>query len=130
MRLPSAAVSRWGCPTGGAEGQVLELGDVALEPRRAPPGSIGAGVWLSGGQVVLVGVMPEGPAAQVGLRVGDVLLAVDGVPVKDPRGASQRLTGAPGSTVTVRVRRGGSEQSLTITRASGESVLSPGRGPG
>jgi S1-C subfamily serine protease len=100
------------------EGQVLDLGDVPLSPPRAPPGTIGAQVGQEGQQLVISQVLPEGPSALAGLQVGDVLLAVDGAPVTTPPEAFQRLRGAPGSTVVLKVRRAGAEQSLSVTRAT------------
>ncbi len=100
------------------EGQVLDVGDIALSPPRAPPGSIGAMVGQEGAQLVISQVMPEGPAALAGLQVGDVLLAVDGVPVEAAPEALQRLRGAPGSTVVLKVRRAGAERSVSVTRAT------------
>lgn len=100
------------------EGQVLDLGDVSLGLPRAPPGTIGAMVSQEGQQVVIHQVMPEGPSARAGLQVGDVLLAVDGAPVATAPEAFQKLRGAPGSTVVLKVQRAGAEQSISVTRAT------------
>lgn len=100
------------------EGQVLDLGDVPLSSPRAPPGTIGAQVGQEGPRLVISHVIPEGPSARAGLQKGDVLLAVDGAPVATPQEAFQRLRGAPGSTVVLKVRRAGAEQSISVTRAT------------
>jgi membrane-associated protease RseP (regulator of RpoE activity) len=113
---PSRATERR--PVTLVEGQALDLGDIALGPPRATPGSIGAMVFPEDNQLVISQVTPEGPAALAGLQVGDVLLAVDGTPVADPLEVYQRLRGAPGSTVVLKVRRGGSERTVSVTRAS------------
>jgi len=99
------------------EGQVLDVGDLALSPLRLPPGSVGAMVSQDGTQLLIDKVLPESPAASAGLQVGDVLLTVDGAPVANPWEAFQRLRGAPGSTVVLTVRRAGSERTVSITRA-------------
>ncbi|HEX8819427.1 MAG TPA: carboxypeptidase regulatory-like domain-containing protein [Archangium sp.] len=101
-----------------AEGQVLDLGDLPLSPPRTSPGSIGAMVSREGDRLVFVMVMPESPAASAGLLEGDVLLEVDGTPVATPAEASQRLHGAPGSTVLLKVRRVDAERSISVTRAT------------
>jgi hypothetical protein len=99
------------------EGQVLDVGDVALAMRRTPPGTVGAMVGQEGDQLVIGTIMSEGPAERAGLRTGDILLTVDGTPVTDPMQALQRLRGAPGSPVVLTVKRAGTAQSLTLTRA-------------
>jgi len=104
-------------PVTVAEGQVLEVGDLALSPLRPPPGSVGALVSQNGAQLLIDRVIPDSPAASAGLLAGDVLLTVDGAPVVSPGEAFQRLRGAPGSTVVLTVRRAGSERSISITRA-------------
>jgi protocatechuate 3,4-dioxygenase beta subunit len=101
-----------------AEGQVLDVGDLALEAQRSPPGSIGANLVRNGQQVVVSYLVQDGPAARAGVLLGDVLLAVDGAPVTGLENAQERLRGAPGSPVTVRVKRGGAEQTLSIVRAT------------
>ncbi len=99
------------------EGQVLELGDIALGKASLPPGSVGAFVTQDGGMLTFSHVQPESPAALGGLQVGDVLLTVDGAPVANPAEAAQRLRGAPGTTVVLTVRRAGTARTLSITRA-------------
>ncbi|MBN1208525.1 MAG: carboxypeptidase regulatory-like domain-containing protein [Myxococcaceae bacterium] len=99
------------------EGQVLDVGDIALGKVALPPGVVGAMVSLDGGQLAVSHVLPESPAALAGLQVGDILLTVDGAPVATPTEAVQRLRGAPGSMVVLTVRRSGSERTLSIIRS-------------
>jgi membrane-associated protease RseP (regulator of RpoE activity) len=100
------------------ESQVVDLGDIELGPPKVLPGLIGARVGHDGQQLFISMVTPAGPAARAGLQVGDVLLAVDGTPVTSLPEAIKRLNGAPGSTVVLKVRRAGAEQSVSVTRAS------------
>jgi membrane-associated protease RseP (regulator of RpoE activity) len=77
-----------------------------------------------------------GPAAAAGIRPGDILVSVDGTPI---RGDEQALTSIiqrhPGQPVTVVVDRQGRPQALTVTPANGRvlhekgSVPPPGDAP-
>jgi hypothetical protein len=100
------------------EGQVLDLGDIALPAPKTNAGTIGAYLLQGGDELVIGQVIPDGPAARAGLRMGDTLLAVDGTPVTDYLDALQLLNGAPGSTVVLEVRRAGTKRTVSITRAT------------
>lgn len=66
--------------------------------------------------LLLVRVEEGSPAAQGGLLLGDVLLALDGVTVEDPSDLQVLLAGTRvGRAVPVRVLRGGTPQSLDVT---------------
>jgi putative serine protease PepD len=71
-----------------------------------------------GGQPPLV---PGGPAEQAGLEPGDVIVELDGKPVE---GSSQLIVAIrskrPGDTVTLTVRRDGSEQDIRVTLGANE----------
>ena len=76
---------------------------------------------------LIASVVPNSPAAQAGLRGGqgeneriprggDVLVAVDGNPVKDMSGLAGRLTGkSPGDTAQLTIVRDRREQQLRVT---------------
>jgi serine protease Do len=58
----------------------------------------------------------NGPAAKAGIQAGDVITAVNGVPVKDAKDLAKQIgTMAPGATVKVTVWRNGAEKSFTLT---------------
>jgi regulator of sigma E protease len=59
-------------------------------------------------------VTPGEPADKAGLKAGDVILAVDGASV-DYEGALSAFQNNPGKTITMRVRRGGSELDIPVT---------------
>ncbi|MDY7229305.1 carboxypeptidase regulatory-like domain-containing protein [Hyalangium rubrum] len=99
------------------EGQVHDVGDVALSVPRVPSGTIGIRVSPEGARIVISQVVHESPAARAGLEVGDVLLSVDGTPVTELMDAFRRLKGAPSSPVVLTVRREGTEQSFSVLRA-------------
>ncbi|MCP3099861.1 carboxypeptidase regulatory-like domain-containing protein [Myxococcus sp. K15C18031901] len=100
-----------------AEVESTDLGDISVAPRRATPGTLGAGFSENRGHVAFAWLTPEGPAARAGITVGDRLVAVDGVVVRNRTEAELRSRGAPGSPVRLRLVRGGNEQELQATRA-------------
>ena len=82
-------------------------------------------------------VVPDGPAAKAGLQKEDVIVAMNG---KEMDGRSLRLAVgslAPGSTVQLKVLRGGAERQYSVTldaapadpqRAEDERFSTPRRG--
>lgn len=65
--------------------------------------------------LTIVQVEPESPAAQAGLRVGDILLALDGEPVRHPEDLLQTVRDRVGAQLHLRILRGGEEQDLILT---------------
>lgn len=81
---------------------------------------------------------PASPAAEAGIKPGDVIVSVDGPPVSTFAEATTIVQAAPGETLDMVVRRDGAEKSLrltpiaaerTITDASGQPVLDDGGKP-
>ncbi|HYH98831.1 carboxypeptidase regulatory-like domain-containing protein [Hyalangium sp.] len=102
-----------------ASGEAVDLGDVAVTTRKTTPGTIGVGFSEERGWVSVAWVKADSPAAQAGMRVGDQLLAVEGLVVRSRQEAEQRTRGAPGSPVQLRIQRAdGQEQQLQLTRAN------------
>jgi serine protease Do len=65
--------------------------------------------------VIVNGVYPDGPAAEAGLDVGDVIVAVNGRDVEDPEALRFRLATLPvGGTADVTVLRDGAETHLAV----------------
>ena len=60
---------------------------------------------LVGGSVVITSVAPGSPAEQVGLRGGDVILAVDGNPVISPGELIETVRGRSGQPIELSLRR-------------------------
>jgi S1-C subfamily serine protease len=99
------------------EAEASDLGDVTVSPRRAAPGTLGAGFSEDRGHVTFAWLTPDGPAARAGVTLGDRLLAVDGQVVRDRTEAESRARGTPGSAVRLQLRRAGGEQEVLVTRA-------------
>ncbi|MEM8812744.1 MAG: DegQ family serine endoprotease [Pseudomonadota bacterium] len=67
------------------------------------------------GGALVTRVDPEGPAARADLRVGDLILAVDGVAVEDPNGFGYRfVTRGIGGVVDLTINRNGRERLVRI----------------
>ena len=91
------------------------LDDRLLDADRS--GRFWAGMRVEGGGQGLVvrSLHPRGPAARAGLRVGDRILAVDGVPVDSETAyATQLLPHQAGDQVALRVERDGHRLELRL----------------
>lgn len=80
-------------------------------------GGIGIEVDVRDGWLVVHGVIAGGPAEAAGVQPGDRFLAIDGVGARDMRlsDAIEHMRGAPGTPVTVRLRREGAEDGIELT---------------
>jgi len=66
--------------------------------------------------LVVVNVEPGGPAERGGVLLGDILVALDGMPVADPRDVLAALTPERvGQAIKARVLRGGQPTEVSIT---------------
>lgn len=87
-------------------------------------GGIGSLVRGGGEYVVISEVYKGFPADLAGIRAGDVLKKVDGVPLKglSSDNVSDKLKGNPGTDITVTVERNGSETDFKMKR---ERIIIP-----
>lgn len=100
------------------------------KPRGAMLGiNIGGSPDLAEG-VEVMGVSPSGPAAAAGLKTGDVIVAIDGKPLKrsGDRAAGRQLveqmrSTQPGQKVKVDYLRDGKKLSTTVTTVAAEPPL-------
>mgnify|MGYP001314576902 CR=1 FL=1 len=91
--------------------------DCTSRPPQGAPGSrprLGLQVDQGEGGVLVVGVEPGSPAAAAGLVVGDLIVAVDGVPVADPSALAARLAGIAPAAAALAVRRDGQERLVPL----------------
>lgn len=79
---------------------------------------IGIEVQEKDGNVVVLAPIQGSPAQKAGLRSGDIILKVDGQPVKDITDAVQRILGPAGTSVTLTIQASsGVTEDVTLTRA-------------
>jgi S1-C subfamily serine protease len=110
-------------PTTGLTGLALIVCVITSRCVGGWPGGIRASLRLrptpTATEMTVERVEPEGPAARAGLRVGDTVLAIDGVPTADMTEAElrERARGEVGSIVVLRVRSAdGALRELRIER--------------
>src|SRR6266851_2407684 len=98
-----------------------EYADYRDRTKNAQHGEAGMTVSKRYGYIVIVSVVPDGPAEKAGLRDGEILEAIGGFSTRDMSvgQATMLLQGAPGTPVKVAVvRRGKTEpQEVSINRA-------------
>ncbi|MGJ3263199.1 MAG: Do family serine endopeptidase [Salinarimonas sp.] len=94
---------------------------------------LAAGLGLDEARGAIVGqVTPDSPAAEAGLEVGDVVLAVNGDEIEDARDLSRTIAFMdPGETIEVTVFRDGEQRTIdvTIARMPTDEIVTAGREP-
>jgi S1-C subfamily serine protease len=84
-------------------------------PRRAMLGVNLGGAESNGGGVRVEGVSPGGPAAEAGVKSGDVIVAIQAKPVATGRELVRAMESIePGDKVALRVRRDGKPVEVTV----------------
>ncbi|WP_136032868.1 M50 family metallopeptidase [Microbacterium sp. PF5] len=71
---------------------------------------------------------PDSPAAEAGVRPGDVLVSIDGQPVSTFEQATTIVQASPGETLELVVRRDGAEQTLSLTPIAAERTITDASG--
>jgi serine protease Do len=98
-------------------------GSIGIEfPREQKPELLKALGYSHG--VVVGGVTAGGPAEKGGLKTEDIVLAIDGKPVKDGDDLVARIADTPvGNTVTLTIDRGGQKSEKKIVIGDREKVF-------
>jgi PDZ domain-containing protein len=78
----------------------------------------GGGRWTFSAPPSVFSVDDNGPADRAGLRAGDTLLAIDGVPLTTAEGGAAFGSVRPGQKVALRYRRGGADLTASLTAES------------
>jgi regulator of sigma E protease len=116
LRLIDAVIERRAAPIEIERDGMRQT--VSLDTARLPEGEVERdftgtlGLALAPGRVDISTVLPEGAAARAGLRPGDEVVAVDGVPVARAVDLIEAIRARPGAELRVDVRRG--EDALRI----------------
>lgn len=109
-----------------AQAAPVSLDDSEKASRTEAVGIVGFSFKYVGQEHPCVGnILPEGPAATVDIKTGDVLLAIDGndTSMLSVQGSRQLLLGKPGSTVTVTIKRLDQEsKNIVLTRMSSATI--------
>ena len=93
--------------------QIVQNGKVVNTHRAYLGVQVGAISDNSG--VVVLALVPSGPAANAGIKEGDVITGINNHPVTDPTSLSAQLaTLSPGSSATVAITRDGQHMSITV----------------
>ena len=83
-----------------------------------------AGALVVAPNAVTRAVVAKGPAANAGLALGDIILAVDGETITDKTTLAEVLsTYSPGSTARLTIYRGGETMTIAVTLGDASSVL-------
>jgi regulator of sigma E protease len=110
---------------GAARTATLNVPDADQRRRLTEPSELFRGLgfqfWTPPVPAVLGQVVPDGPAARAGLKAGDQIVAIDGVPVNDFRDIVARIGARPGESLALTYRRGGVERTVRVTVASEEA---------
>jgi len=99
-------------PTLAAKGKVRWgwLGVSITEAEESGPGGSSKPIG-----VLVRGVRPGEPAARAGMKAGDIVTSVDGVPVREPRDLQHVVAGIePGKKVSVALTRAGRQESVVV----------------
>ena len=111
-------------------GQQVRVSYTALRSGRPPArGLLGVFVRARGGEAAPDGlevlqVAPGSPAAAAGLMVGDRLIELDGLRLRDEADLAGELNGLPpGSPVAVRIKRGEADRQLEVVLGEGEPLV-------
>jgi serine protease Do len=77
-------------------------------------GYLGVSLEQGDGHPVVKQIMPDTPAAKVGLKEDDLIIELNTIPMGDPEQFSKEIgKHKPGDTVTLKVRRGDEEMTLS-----------------
>lgn len=84
-------------------------------------------VMVYGSPPVINRVFPDTPASRVGLRVNDVIVAVDGIPTLGltKEEVYGMIIGTPNTPVTLSVKRNGDYQARTMNRMDFNDITDP-----
>jgi regulator of sigma E protease len=90
---------------------------VNVTPILDPKTGTGFAGWAEESEIEIASVLPDKPAAKVGLKPGDTLLSVNGAPVRSTPKLREVITATGGKPVELVYSRNGQKNSVTVTPA-------------
>ncbi|WP_439573545.1 Do family serine endopeptidase [Phreatobacter sp.] len=107
----------------------VQRGWIGVQIQQVTP-EIAEGLRLSKPEGALVaGIQPDSPAASSDLKPSDVIVGVNGEPIRNARELSRRIAGVrPGTEVRLTVMRDGAERTVTMTLGRLEDARQASRG--
>ncbi|MGB7730240.1 MAG: PDZ domain-containing protein [Candidatus Acidiferrum sp.] len=99
-------------PAGGNE---MPVARVSASTSRNPSGWIGISVQNGTDGALVTGVSADGPGAEAGIKVGDVIQALDGRLVKDKNFENAVASLRPGTKIAINYVRDGSAREALVT---------------
>lgn len=106
------------------DGEEVDVRQTEQLAEEEPPGFLGVGIEPVEGGVRVTQVFPGGPADRAGLRVGDVITAVDDLRVRTPDNLLEAVRSRqPGQRVTVAYRRGDETRAASVELGAAPSML-------
>ncbi len=100
----------------------LVVPDSAQRVRLTEPSELFRGLgfefWMPPVPAVVRNLIPDGPAARAGLQPGDLITAIQGVPVKDFRDVIDRVGSRPGEVLDISYRRANTDHTVSVKVAS------------
>ena len=97
----------------------MQVADDLVQGRKPTPGFLGvSGTTPATGEpgALVTEVIPDTPAAEAGLRQGDLITSIEGAPIQSMVELAGEVRATdPGTTVTMQVRRNGQQIELEAT---------------
>jgi regulator of sigma E protease len=99
-------------------GQSMEL---TVTPELDPRNGVGSAGWAEQSEIQIGGVSPGKDAEKKGLRRGDILVSVNGQPIRSSFRLRELIRGSEGRPVEVVYSREGKQQSVSVQPSKGEN---------
>jgi regulator of sigma E protease len=90
---------------------------VKVTPVLDPKTDVGFAGWGEQSEIQIAGILPGQPAAKAGLKAGDIIVSVDGQPIRSTPKVHDLVSGSGGKPVSVVYSRDGKQGTLTLTPA-------------
>jgi uncharacterized iron-regulated protein len=92
---------------------------ITKPPKRRPRGKLGLVLKKADGGLRILHVREQSPADKAGIRPGDLLTGIDGLPLKNAKGIHDAIKKAPFQTHSYSIKRGEEALIIQITLSAG-----------